>query len=220
MRNNLLFPLLAVAVAALAIAYLRRAPRRTPDWHVPTLPVNRRNLLWHGCLRRLRLWFAYTPFAFLIAGACWFSGQMSIGTALVTVAVLLFVPLIYVFQVLRVEYPPLRRTLAEADFDRELAGKEFRFLKNAWQYIDEDWFIRVGDNYAAALCARWIDFEKPARFRMREHVISSGRGANYIYAPLLRFTARDGSEIVARLNCSPDMIQWVEDHGGRILNQM
>lgn len=213
--DSLVF-VLFLLLAAVIVAHAVYVGLRKPNRRVPTLQVNRRNLRRMGCLRGLAFWFAYFPLVILLAAVCWYGGRMDIRSALGTVAVLWFVPIIYLFQILRLKYPPLRRALACKEFDRELAGREFLFLQNAWQYADADWFIRVGRDHTAALCARWIDFEKPARFLARTEDIRANKGVYHINAPLLRFTGRDGSKIDSRLDCSPDIAKWVKLHGGKI----
>ena len=212
----LLFLLLAAAIVTHAVYVGLRKPNR----RVPALPVNRKNLRKIGYLRSLTVWFIFIPLVTIAAAACWISGRMRAGAALGATALLLIGPLIFIFQLLRLQYPPLRRALADEAFDRELHGKEFLFLQSAWQYADKDWFIRVGTEYSAALCARWINFEKPARLSVRVNFIGGagrpGPGSHRLVSPLLRFTGRDGSEIVARLDASPDIVKWVKNHGGRI----
>lgn len=219
-----LFLLFAAVVALIIIAHsiLEARRGRKPSWRVPTLPVNRKNLRSIGYVRGLLIWFVYLPMVVIVAAACWLGGRMNLTAALGTVAVLWISPLVYIFQILRLQYPPLRRALADREFDRELKGKTLLFLHGAWQYADADWFIRVNNDYSAALCARWIDFEKPVRFRMRDEWIRAafGRGTSSqrLYCPLLCFTGRDGSEITARLDCTPDVVKWVERHGGKIIS--
>ena len=219
-----LFLLFAAMVALIIVAHsiLEARRGRKPGWRVPTLPVNRKNLRNIACVRGLFIWFVYLPLVVAIAAACWLGGRMNLTAALGTITVLWISPLVYILQILRLQYPPLRRALADGEFDRELAGKTFLFLHGAWQYADADWFIRVSNDYSAALCARWIDFEKPVRFRMRSEWMTAcfGRGTSSqsLYCPLLRFIGRDGSEITARLDCTPDVVKWVTSHGGRILS--
>ena len=219
-----LFLLFAAMVALIIVAHSIYEARRghKPGWRAPTLPVNRKNLRSIACVRGLIIWFVYLPLVLLIAAACWLGGRMNLPAALGTVAVLWISPLVYIVQILRLQYPPLRRVLADREFDRELAGKTFLFLHGVWQYADADWFIRVSNDYSAALCARQIDFEKPARFRMRSEWMTAcfGRSTttHSLYCPLLCFTGRDGSKITARLDCTPDVVKWVEGHGGKIVH--
>ena len=161
--------------------------------------------------------FIYFPLVILLVVICWYGGRLGIKAALGTIAVLWFVPAIYLFQILHLQYPPLRKALAYKEFDRELEGKKLQRLHSEWQYIDTDWFICLSRDHTAALCARWINFEKTAYFRQRTEILSSGGGVTHnFHAPLLCFVGRDGSEIIARLDCSPDVVKWVKSHGGKI----
>ena len=222
---DMLFLLFALAATAVYFVYRICAARRKPNRRVPTLPVNRKNLRGIAYLRELFIWFAFAALVILLAIACWISGRLGIWSALGMIVLLLFIPALYIYQILRLQYLPLRRALADKDFNREMADKTFLFLHDAWQYVDENWFVRVGSGYSAALCARWIDFEKPARLssRMIFFIGGAGRtgpGERHLVSPLLRFTGCDGSEIVARLDASPDIVKWVKKHGGRIEKQL
>ena len=212
--------ILFLLLAAVIVAYAVYVGLRKPNRRVPTLTVNRKNLRKIGYLRSLTVWFIFIPLVIAAAMACWISGRMRADAALGAAALLLISPLIFIFQLLNLQYPPLRRALAEEAFDSELRGKKFLFLQDAWQYADKDWFIRVGTEYSAALCARWINFEKPARLSSRIVFVGGagrpGPSTRQLVSPQLRFTCRDGSEIVARLDASPDIVKWVKNHGGRI----
>lgn len=211
----ILFLLLAGAIVAHA-AYVGL---RKPNRRVPALPVNRKNLRRIAYLRGLTVWFIYIPLVIAVTAACRFTGRIRTGAALGTAALLLIVPLIYIYQLLRLQHLPLRRALADKTFDAELAGKEMLFLKGAWQYADANWFIRVGVGCSAALCARQINFAVPARLSWLHYVGGGGprSGAPRTFdSPLLCFTGFDGSEIAARLETTPDVVKWVKRHGGRI----
>lgn len=216
---DVLFLLLAALIAAGIVAHsiyvIRRG--RKPGWRVPTLPVNRKNLRNIACVRGLIIWFVYFPLVIAIAIACWLGGRMDLPAALGTIAVLWICPVLYIIQVLALQYPPLRRTLADPEFDREMEGKELLFLRGAWQYADADWFIRVSNDYSAALCARWIDFERPVLFRLRHEYMPGLKGGHSLYCPQLIFAGRDGSIIFAKLDRTPDVVKWVESHRGRIV---
>lgn len=212
--------LLFLFFAAFIIAHAVYVALRKPNRRVPTLPVNQKNLRGVGYLRSLTVWFVYFPLVAAAAGACWLSGRMSGPAALATLAILLCIPSIQIHELLRLQRRPLLRALREQDFDEMLRGKEFLFLKGAWQYVDEDWFLRVGNGYSAALRARWIDFSKPALLQMHPEAIVGGgprfASIHRFTSPHMHFTGRDGSEIVARLDRSPDIVKWVKRHGGRI----
>jgi len=114
----------------------------------------------------------------------------------------------------------LRKLLRKNSRIRHLREKTLAWQNGAWEYTDDDWFIRVSQDSACILFAPELDLSYPGLHTI--HVIYDDAGRRRCCAPnreydVYSFRTQVGSSIAARTDRSAHLLKWIQDHGGRTI---
>lgn len=219
-NDNAPFFLILVSVAAFILYQLSRhiSARKNNRNKATTLPVSRRQLLrialW-PYLRRMLLFLL--PVAFVLAAAC-IGRRISLITAIVSFVLVSAFLIMVCFPRIQSQYLPLNRLKNTPDFDEILAGKQLTWLNGAWNYADDEWFIRASNDHSVVLRSSEIDFQQPIRsvsFIWKAPKFK-GSGAMTIIICQLRFTGHDGETITACTQTDTNILNWIQSHGGKL----
>lgn len=154
----------------------------------------------------------------LIALAC-VHGRMHPTAAIFSVLLILSVFFLCCYPQIHSQCRPLLPILKMPDFNRAFSGKKLLWQAEAWEYIDDDWFIHLSLKSSVLLNAQQINFSIPARI-IRNTWFSpskfgSGMGQSLFF---LRFTCLNGKNTDANTPVDTKLQQWIEHHGGTISN--
>lgn len=144
-------------------------------------------------------------------------GRMRWGTfagALITVAAFLGVFSVpAIVQLIR----PLRWLKKMRTFDEEFSGKRFVWCAGAWQYVDSEWFIRVGGGESAVLYAPEINFEiEPVSCNLSYALTGKSGGARYVCRRLC-FRCVDGGDYMAAMQETASLKRWMQSHRAKYM---
>ena len=104
---------------------------------------------------------------------------------------------------------PLKRLKEMHSFDEDFSGRRLVWCAGAWQYVDKEWFVRVGSGESAVLYAPEIDFEvEPESF---DYAYGIPGGFRYI-SRKLRFRCVNGDFYTAVVQETASLKQWMQSH--------
>ena len=158
---------------------------------------------------------ASSALAALLLTACLaIGGRFGTATALGMAATVLAIAGLYVYMVWRDCVRPLEPLLREG---RQLVrDATSRYIDGAWQYMDEDWFIRLEEGTCCTLHAPKIDFSLPIRWSANLSVDTGARLPNPMAYSTIRAKMVDGQSYIGKIGFCPSLERWVEVHGGRM----
>ena len=106
---------------------------------------------------------------------------------------------------------PLKRLKEMHSFDEDFSGRRLVWCAGAWQYVDKEWFIRIGSGESAVLYAQEIDFEvEPESFNYIFGI--SGVGAGHYICRKMRFRCVNGDFYTAVVQETASLKQWMQSH--------
>ena len=123
-------------------------PRWANTCCIPRRAMTRRQLVELAANRQPLQIVRTTLALWLLFGATACYGRfawLKAGAAMLTILILM---LFFALSSLRDGVLPMAELYRHRDFDRHFASRSFRYVDGAWQYADEDWFIRIGGSAA------------------------------------------------------------------------
>ena len=158
---------------------------------------------------------ASSALAALLLTACLaIGGRFGTATALGMAATVLAIAGLYGFMIWRDCLRPLGPLPREG---RQLVrSATFRYVDGAWQYVDDEWFIRLEEGTCCALHAPEIDFSQPIRWSANLSVDTGTRLPNPMAYSTIRAVTANGGIYIGKIGYCPSLERWVENHGGRM----
>jgi hypothetical protein len=215
---NDLFPILFLAFLAFLLwtaGNLRQKYRPRP---IKAHPISRRQIESIVYKKYLLYFIPICGIIPLLMILLYMVGRITPGTAFISSLVILLIPAwnLYVFMYL--QWRPLKTLPDEIWFELEqtLANETLQRVDGAWQFQNQDWYIRVSNSECTLLCAKYINFKSPIR---NHTVFMSSNGYKNtsirIRSQELLFTTHTNSIIRARIQQTIPITKWVKNHGGR-----
>lgn len=226
--HSTLGTILFIAAMLLGLRILVSWLIETPRWQrrfyprwanaccIPRRAMTRRQLVELAANRQPLQIVRTTLALWLLFGATACYGRfawLKAGAAMLTILILM---LFFALSSLRDGILPMAELYRHRDFDRHFASRSFRYVDGAWQYADEDWFIRVGGSVSCALYAPALDFSAPVRCAALATCEGGGRIVRPVFLPALHFQRKDGRTQPAVGAAQPDFVDWIARHGGKI----
>ena len=158
---------------------------------------------------------ASSALAALLLTACLaIGGRFGNATAVGMAATVLAIAGLYSYMVWRDCLRPLVPLLREGK--QLVRDATFRYVEGAWQYMDEDWFIRLEEGTCCALHAPKIDFSQTIRWSANLSVDTGTRLPNPMAYSTIRAATANGGHYIGKIGYCPSLERWVETHDGRM----
>ena len=217
--------LLAMALALFALGWVAygissvrqsrcRHPRHASQTCIPRRRLSRREIIDIATGGRIIPLATSTLSAILLTIALFLGRRFWLTTALGMAVGFFAIAAFYgyiVFQdCLRPLTPLLRQ---ESAFPQ---GAAFRYVDGAWQYADENWFIRFEEHTACAFFAPELDSNAPISYTAQLSFENGGRAVKPAAYSAMEAAKRSGDVYIGRIGYCPQLEQWIVGHGGTI----
>lgn len=216
--DNGMFLLLFITFLALLLwtaDNLRQKYRPRP---AKKLPISRRQIE-SIVYRKFLMWYiSFCALVPLLMILLYMVGRIGLGAIFAGSLVALCLPAWNLYIFMYVQWRPLKTVPEETwnELAKNLSGQTLQRLDGAWQFHNQDWYIRVSSSECILLYAKDINFALPIR-RRNYTMISPGfkRSNIRIHSQELIFTTCSKSIIRARIQQTSPIASWVKNHGGR-----
>lgn len=181
---------------------------------VPIHPLSRRQLLLLATEGRLSLCAPCVLALTLYLLAMRAYGVLSIVQLLSSIGTVYVIMALPAWILYQNSLLPLQTLMREKKSPLILRCVTFRYVRGAWQFVDGDWFIRVGSGESCALRSSELDFCVPVHLTTCVAFRSGARFPHPVEIDALRFCKKDGRTQIAITQPDDDLTDWVKRHGG------